>query len=117
MLDLKEHQFIQFPKTGAFTVNGTLRVTVAGESGCGTPKPTLTLTAGDSVSPARLSVVAAENFTVVNKSGVARTVRCTPDPGSNKDNSRLAKGETQILAIDQPGRYTCGQATITVTAR
>jgi plastocyanin len=120
VLELKEHQFIQFPKTGAFTVESagaTLRVTVSGESGCGTPKPTLTLTDGDSASPARLSVAATENFTVVNKSGVTRTVRCTPDPGSNKDNSRLAKGETQILAFDQPGRYTCGKATITVTAR
>jgi hypothetical protein len=117
VLDLKEHQFIQFPKTGAFTVNGTLRVTVSGESGCGAPKPTLTLTAGNEVSPTRLSVVATENFTVVNKSGVTRTVRCTPDPGSNKDNTRLDKGETQLLAIDQPGRYTCGKATITVTAR
>lgn len=117
VLDRKEHQFIQFPKTGTFTVNGALRVTVSGESGCGTPKPTLTLTAGDAVSPARLSVVATENFTVVNKSGVTRTVRCTPDPGSNKDNTRLEKGETQLLAIDQPGRYTCGKATITVTAR
>jgi len=44
-------------------------------------------------------------------------VRCTPDPGTAKDHTRLAKGETQILAIDQPGRYTCGPATITVTAR
>ena len=77
----------------------------------------LTLTAGNEVSPTRLSVVATENFTVVNKSGVTRTVRCTPDPGSNKDNTRLDKGETQLLAIDQPGRYTCGKATITVTAR
>ena len=117
VLDLKEHQFIQFPKTGTFTVNRTLRVTVTGESGCGAPKPTLTLTAGNEVSPTRLSVVATENFTVVNKSGVTRTVRCTPDPGSNKDNTRLDKGETQLLAIDQPGRYTCGKATITVTAR
>jgi plastocyanin len=120
VLDRKEHQFIQFPKAGAFAVRSagaTLRVTVTGESGCGAPKPTLTLTAGDAVSPARLSVVATENFTVVNESGVARTVRCTPDPGSNRDNSRLEKGETQILAIDQPGRYTCGKATITVTAR
>jgi len=120
VLDLREHQFIQFPKAGVFTVESagaTLRVTVTGESGCGVPKPTLTLTAGDTVSPSRLSVVATENFTVVNKSGVPRTVRCTPDPGSNKDNTRLAKGETQILAIDQPGRYTCGKATITVTAR
>lgn len=117
VLDLKEHQFVQFPKTGSFTVDGALRVTVSGESGCGTPKPTLTLAAGDEADPARLSVVAEENFLVVNKSGVARTVRCTPDPGTGKDHTRLAKGETQILAFDQPGRYTCGAATITVTAR
>jgi plastocyanin len=120
VLDLKEHQFVQFPKAGTFTVESagaTLRVTVAGESGCGAPKPTLSLTAGGKVSPTRLSVVAAENFTVVNKSGVTRTVRCTPDPGSNKDNTRLAEGETQILAIDEPGRYTCGKATITVSPR
>jgi plastocyanin len=120
VLDRKERQFIQFPKAGAFTVESagaTLRVTVTGESGCGTPKPTLTLTAGDGVSPARLAVVATENFTVVNESGATRTVRCSPDPGSNKDNARLDKGETQLLAIDQPGRYTCGKATITVTAR
>ncbi|MCU7724295.1 hypothetical protein ODJ79_11265 [Actinoplanes sp. KI2] len=120
VLDPKERQFVQFPKAGVFTVRSagaTLRVTVAGESGCGTPKPTLTLTAGDGVSPARLSVVATENFTVVNKSGAARTVRCSPDPGSNRDNARLDKGETQILAIDQPGTYTCGPAKITVTAR
>jgi hypothetical protein len=71
----------------------------------------------DAVSPARLSVVATENFTVVNNSGAARTVRCSPDPGSNRDNSRLDKGETQILAIDKPGTYTCGKATVTVTAR
>jgi plastocyanin len=120
VLDLKEHQFVQFLKAGTFTVEGagaTVQVKVAGESGCGAPKPTLTLTAGGAVSPARLSVVAAENFTVVNKSGVTRTVRCTPDPGSNKDNTRLEKGESQILAIDEPGRYTCGKATITVTDR
>jgi plastocyanin len=120
VLDLKERQFIQFPKEGVFTVRSsgaTLRVTVAGESGCGAPKPTLTLTAGDGVSPARLSVVATENFTVVNKSGAARTVRCSPDPGSNRDNSRLESDETQILAIDKPGTYACGNATITVKAR
>lgn len=115
VLDVKERQVIQFPKTGTFTVNGALRVTVTGESGCGTPKPTLTLT--DAAGPARLSVVATENFAVVNKSGTARAFKCTPDPGGNRDNSRLEKGETQLLAIDRPGRYTCGTTTITVTAR
>src|SRR5689334_4435897 len=94
VLEPREHQFVQFPEAGTFTVasaGATLRVTVAGESGCGAPKPTLTLTAGDEVSPARLSVVAEQNFTVVNKSGVTRTVRCSPDAGSNRDNTRLAK--------------------------
>ncbi|WP_157437633.1 hypothetical protein [Actinoplanes subtropicus] len=117
VLDVKERQVIQFPKAGTFTVNGALRVTVTGESGCGTPKPALTLTDGDGASPARLSVVATENFAVVNKSGADRTFRCTPDPGSNRDNSLLEKGETQLLAIDHPGSYTCGKAVITVTGR
>ncbi|GAB1640054.1 hypothetical protein [Krasilnikovia sp. MM14-A1259] len=125
VLDVKERQVIQFPKTGTFTVQSAdgaaLRVTVAGESGCGTPKPTLTFTGNSTVAPAKLSLIATENFTVVNESGTAQTVMCTPDPGGNGDNSRLDAGETQLLAIDKPGRYTCAsvqhpraKATITV---
>jgi plastocyanin len=130
VLDLRERQVIQVPKTGTFTVrsaaarDAVLRVTVSGESGCGTPQPTLTITDGYAVTPARLSVKATENFTVVNESDAAQTVMCTPDPGGNRDNSRLDKGETQILAIDEPGRYTCAsvqhpsaKATITVGER
>jgi plastocyanin len=114
VLDLDERQVVQFPVAGTFTVESAaaahravLHVTVSGESGCGVPKPTLTVTDRNSFSPARLSVVATQNFTVVNRSGVPQTVICTPDPGGNKDHSRLDKGETQILAIDKPGRYTC----------
>jgi plastocyanin len=128
VLDLKERQVIQFPKTGTFIVQSAaaargagMRVTVSGESGCDTPQPTLTITDGNSVTPAKLSVTATENFTVVNDSGTTQTMMCTPDPGGNRDNSRLDKGETQILAIDKPGRYTCAsvqhpraKATITV---
>jgi len=129
VLDLRERQVIQLPKTGTFTVRSAaggavLRLTVSGESGCGTPKPTLTFTDGYAVTPAKLSVKATENFTVVNESDAAQTVMCTPDPGGNRDNSRLDKGETQILAIDEPGRYTCAsvqhpgaKATITVGER
>ena len=84
-----------------------LRVTVSGETGCGAIKPTLTIVDGNAFAPARFSVKATANFPVVNKSGTAQTVRCTPNPGGNGDNSRLDKGETQLLAIDQPGRYVC----------
>jgi plastocyanin len=114
ILDLDERQVVQFPVAGTFTVQSAaaahravLHVTVSGESGCGVPKPTLTVTDGDSFAPTQLSVLATQNFTVVNKSGGPQTVICTPDPGGNKDHSRLDKGETQILAIDKPGRYTC----------
>lgn len=130
VLEKKERQVIQFPRAGTFTVRSAdakhravLRVTVSGESGCGAP--THTLTVGDargrySFTPATLSVAAAENFGVVNRSAVTQTVTCTPDPGSNRDNSVLDKGETQILAIDKPGRYTCGSvqhrdAKVTIT--
>lgn len=125
VLDRQERQVIQFPRAGTFTVESAdathravLRLTVSGESGCGAPKPTLTVTGGAmstsgakaarySFAPKTLTVTATENFTVVNKSGVPQTVICTPDPGGNRDNSRLDKGETQILAIDKPGRYLC----------
>jgi plastocyanin len=114
VLDLDERQVIQFPVAGTFTVQSAaaahravLHVTVSGESGCGAPRPTLTVTDGYAFAPAHLSVVATQNFTVVNKSGAAQTVICAPDPGGNKDHSRLDSGETQVLAIDKPGRYTC----------
>lgn len=135
VIDIKERQVIQFPKKGTFTVQGAaaahravLRVTVSGESGCGAPKPTLaitdetTSTGGYSFTPTKLTVAATENFTVVNESGAAQTVTCTPDPGGNRDNSRLDNGETQILAIDKPGRYTCTSiqhraAKVTITVK
>jgi plastocyanin len=114
VLDLKERQVIQFPEAGTFQVESAsathravLEVTVSGESGCGAPKPKVTIGAGDVFQPAKLSVAATENFAVVNESGTAQTVICDPDPGGNGDNSRLDAGETQLLAIDQPGRYTC----------
>ena len=114
VLDLRERQVVQFPVAGTFTVESaaaahraTLRVTVSGESGCAAPAPTLRLTAANVFTPAKLSVAATANFTVVNASRSAQTVVCTPDPGSNRDNSRLDAGETQILAIDKPGRYAC----------
>jgi plastocyanin len=112
VLDLKERQVIQFPKAGTFTVKSAdaarravLRVTVSGESGCGAPKPTLTITDGYAFKPAKISLRATENFAVVNQSDAVQTVRCTPR--GNGDNSRLDQGETQLLAVDEPGRYTC----------
>jgi hypothetical protein len=123
----QERQIIQVPKTGTFTItsgSAELRLTVAGESGCDTPEPTLTFVTGYAIKPAKASVVATENFTVVNKSGTAQSVICTPDPGGNGDNTRLEKGETQLLAIDKPGTYVCGstehpaaKVTLTVTAK
>jgi plastocyanin len=62
---------------------------------------------GYAFSPKQISLAATENFAVVNTSDAAQTVTCDPDPGGNGDNSRLRRGETQLLAIDQPGRYTC----------
>ncbi|MFB9235551.1 hypothetical protein ACFFWC_08370 [Plantactinospora siamensis] len=127
VLDRKERQVIQFPRSGTFTVRSadathraTLRVAVAGESGCGAPKPRVTITDGYAFTPKTLSIRAAENFAVVNESGTAHTVTCTPDPGGNRDNSRLDRGETQLLAIDEPGRYVCGsvqhsRARVTIT--
>jgi plastocyanin len=131
VLDKNERQVIQFPRTGHFTVQSAdptrravLRVTVSGDSGCGTPKPTLAITgtADDqyTFTPTSLTVAPTANFTVVNKSDVAQTVICTPDPGGNKDNPTLDQGETQLLAIDEPGRYGCrsiqhGTAKVTIT--
>jgi plastocyanin len=109
VLDLKERQVIQFPEAGKFTVDGAsgaaLRLTVSGESGCGKPKPSVTIADGNAFEPAKLTVRATENFAVVNESGTPQSVRC--DPGGNGDNTRLEKDETQLLAIDEPGRYTC----------
>ena len=131
VLDKKERQVIQFPRTGRFTVESAdatrravLQVTVSGESGCGAPEPTLVITgvaAGHyRFTPTALAVAATQNFTVVNESNVAQTVVCTPDPGGNGDNSKLDQGETQVLAIDKPGRYICSSvqhsnAKVTVT--
>ena len=66
------------------------------------------------------TVAATANFTVVNESRSAQTVVCAPDPGGNRDHSRLDPGETQILAIDKPGRYVCSSvqhhaAKVTIT--
>ena len=114
VLGRQERQVIQFPKRGTFTLRSTtaprrglFQVTVAGESGCGATKPTLTIKDGYAITPARLALVATENFAVVNRSGVAHAIRCTPDPGSNGDHPALARGETQLLAIDKAGRYIC----------
>jgi plastocyanin len=114
VLDLKERQVIQFPEAGTFTVasanaahRAVLQVRVVGESGCGPTKPTLTIVNGYSFTPAKLSLAATENFAVVNESRAPQSVACTPDPGGNGDNSRLERGETQLLAIDKPGRYVC----------
>jgi plastocyanin len=110
VLGRQERQIVQFPEPGKFTVSAGgagMQVTVSGDSGCGTPEPTLTIANGYAFSPAKLNVAATANFTVVNKSGAAHGVRCDPDPGGNGDNTVLEKGETQILAFDRPGRYTC----------
>jgi hypothetical protein len=110
VLGKKEKQVIQFPEEGTFTVSAgdaEMHVTVSGESGCGTPEPTLTIKDGYAFSPAKLEVDATANFTVVNKSPAAHSILCDPDPGGNGDNTRLEKGETQILAFDKPGNYHC----------
>jgi hypothetical protein len=129
ILDRQERQVIQFPKAGRFTVQSAaaarravLRVTVSGESGCDTISPTLNIVDGYAFSPTKPVVAATANFAVVNKSGSAQTVRCAPDPGGNRDNSRLDQGETQLLAIDQPGRYRCAsvqhpEATVTIKVK
>lgn len=127
VLDARERQIIQFPQAGTFEVTGadaTLKLKVTGESGCDTPEPTLTFLKGDEIAPAKTSVKATENFTVVNKSGTRQSVTCSPDPGGNGDNTRLESGETQLLAIDKPGKYVCAstehpaaKVTVTVTAK
>jgi plastocyanin len=124
VIDLKERQVIQFPEAGTFTVktgDAVLHLTVTGDSGCGSPEPTLTIAGTGKFTPAKADVKATENFAVVNRSGVTQTVSCTP--GNNKDHTRLDAGETQILAIDEPGRYVCAslqhpatKVTVTVTA-
>lgn len=123
-IDLKERQVIQFPKAGAFAVrtgDAVLHLTVAGESGCGAPEPRLTITGAGRFAPTTAHVTATENFAVVNESGVAQSVTCSP--GGNQDHTRLDAGETQILALDEPGRYVCAsrqhpaaKVTVTVTA-
>ena len=125
VIDLKERQVIQFPEAGTFTVktgNAALLLTVTGESGCGSPEPTLTITGAGKFSPATARVTATENFAVVNESGATQAVNCTP--GENKDHTRLHAGETQILALDEPGRYVCAslqhpatKVTVTVVPR
>jgi plastocyanin len=110
VLGQQEKQVIQFPEKGSFTVSagaGEMHVTVSGDSGCGTPEPTLTIKDGYAFSPAKIEVAATANFTVVNKSKAAHGILCDPDPGGNGDNTRLEKGETQILAFDKAGTYTC----------
>jgi plastocyanin len=111
VLDAHERQVVQFPQEGTFAIEGgggaVLHVTVAGESGCGTPKPTLTIKDGYAFSPAKLTVAPTINFNVVNKSSAAHTLACDPETGVSKDHTRLEQGETEILAIDEPGTYTC----------
>ena len=74
------------------------------------------------LQPALFLVMLGLVFAVVNRSRAPHTVRCTPDPGGNGDNSRLVPGETQLLAIDKPGRYVCAsvqhpRATVVITVR
>jgi plastocyanin len=111
VLGKKERQVVQFPEKGKFAVSAgggsEMQVTVSGDSGCGTPEPTLTIKDGYAFSPAKLNVAATANFTVVNRSGAAHGILCDPDPGGNGDHTRLEKGETQILAFDKPGTYAC----------
>jgi plastocyanin len=105
-----ERQVVQFPKAGEFVLSAgdaSIHVIVKGESGCGVPKPTLTIKDGYVFAPAKLSVKPTANFTVVNKSGAAHSILCDPDPGGNRDNTRLEQGESEILAFDKPGHYTC----------
>lgn len=125
VLARQERQVIQFPTAGTFTVasadtthRAVLKVTVSGDSGCGAPQPTLTIVDGYAIRPARVSLAATENFAVVNDSGAVHAIRCTP--GRNADNPRLARGETQLLALDEPGRYVCASvqhpgAKVTIT--
>jgi plastocyanin len=108
VIDLEERQVVQFPQAGTFAVkagDAVLRLTVAGDSGCGSPDPALTIGGTGRFTPSTATVRATENFAVVNKSGTTQSVTCTP--GSSKDHTRLDDGETQILAIDEPGSYVC----------
>jgi plastocyanin len=112
VVDREERQVIQFPDEGTFKVRSAgavLRLTVSGDSGCGAPAHAMTIVAkpsgGYAFEPAKVTVAATENFAVTNKSGTAQTVVCGKDDDGG--NSRLARGETQLLALDEPGRYTC----------
>ena len=123
VVDRQERQVVQFPRSGSFTVRtgqATLHLTVTGESGCGAPEPALTITDAGRFTPASAEVTATENFAVVNRSGVTQSVTCTP--GTSKDHTRLEAGETEILALDEPGRYVCASrqhpgAKVTVTVK
>lgn len=125
VLGKREKQVIQFPEAGKFTVSAggsTMHVTVSGDSGCGKPEPTLTIKDGYAFEPSKLEIEATANFTVVNQSGATHGILCDPDPGGNGDNTRLAEGETQILAFDKAGTYTCHsvqhpEAKVRVTVR
>jgi len=130
----KERQFVQFPQAGTFTLHSadaahraTLKVVVSGDTGCGPPRQSLAVTetkAGGAdvyaFSPKTLRVAAGENVLVVNRSDETQTLRCTPDAGDNAFNTALARAESQIVALDQPGTYTCvtgkkARVTVTVT--
>ena len=123
-IGIQERQVIQFPRAGSFAVktgDAVLRLTVAGESGCGAVAPTLTITSAGRFAPRSAQVRATENFAVVNDSGDVQSVSCSP--GENRDHTRLEAGETQILALDEPGRYVCAsrqhpgvKVTVTVSA-
>jgi plastocyanin len=127
VVDPGERQIIQFPNEGTFQVKGagaTLRLTVSGDSGCQAPAHALTIVSapsgGYAFEPTKLTVTATENFAVTNRSGTAQTVVCGKD--DNGANSRLARGETQLLALDEPGRYACtstqhSSAKVTITVR
>ncbi|MEV6343531.1 hypothetical protein [Actinoplanes sp. NPDC051851] len=120
-----ERQIVQFPDEGTFEVESAgavLRLTVSGDSGCAAPAHELTIvstSSGDyAFEPATVTVAATENFAVTNRSGTAQTMVCGEDDDGN--DSRIAKGETQLLALDEPGRYTCtsaqhASATVTIT--
>ncbi|WIM99770.1 hypothetical protein ACTOB_003432 [Actinoplanes oblitus] len=112
VVDRGERQVVQFPHEGTFRVESAgavLRLTVSGDSGCAAPAHALTIVSapsgGYAFEPARVTVAATENFAVTNRSGTAQTMVC--DKNDNGANSRLAEGETQLLALDEPGRYTC----------
>lgn len=128
VVDAGERQIVQFPNEGTFQVKSAgavLRLTVSGDSGCPAPAHELTIVAtssgGYAFEPAKVTVAATENFAVTNESGTAQTMVCGKN--DNGADSHLAKGETQLLALDEPGRYTCtssphtsAKVTITVEA-